>query len=45
VLNALSELFIDEPLLASPMSDGNEGMDFSISFRPPFRLGETLSAL
>jgi hypothetical protein len=44
-LNVLSVLFIAEPLFESPVSDGNEGIDFNINFLPPFRFGEILSAL
>ena len=45
VLNVLSVSFIVEPLFDSPISDGNEGIDFNINFLPPFRFGEILSAL
>ena len=44
-LNVLSVLFIAEPLIVSPTSDGNEGIDFSINFLPPFRFREILSPL
>lgn len=44
-LNVLSVLFIAELLFVSPVSDGNEGIDFSINFLPPFRFGEILSPL
>jgi hypothetical protein len=44
-LNVLSVSFIAEPLFDSPISDGNEGIDFNINFLPPFRFGEILSAL
>jgi len=44
-LNVLSVLFIAETLIVSPASDGNEGIDFSINFLPPFRFGEILSPL
>lgn len=43
--NALSVLFIAEPLFVSPVSDGNKGIDLSINFLPPFRFGELPSAL
>jgi hypothetical protein len=43
VLSLLSVLLIAEPLFASPVSDGNDGIVFSINFLPPFRLGEILS--
>jgi hypothetical protein len=44
VLSLLSVLLIAELLLASPVSDGNDGIDFSINFLPPFRFGEMLRA-
>jgi hypothetical protein len=37
-------LLIAGPLFASPVSDGNDGIDFSTNFLPPFRLGEILRA-
>lgn len=42
---SVTGLFIAEPVFVSPVSDGNEGIDFSINFLPPFRFGEILSAL
>jgi hypothetical protein len=44
VLSSLSVLLIAELLLASPVSDGNDGIDFNLNFLPPFRFGEMLRA-